>query len=160
MGKRGPRSKPTQLKVLNGMRPDRINHDEPPAPDGLPEPPYDMSDDAREVWDYTVEQLRAMGIASTADRDALVVYCEAVVTHRKASQMLAKGGILMRTAQSTARRTGTQFYRSPLLQVQRDAGATIRAFAQEFGLTPSARSEISTGGRKSRGDLGPERLLS
>ena len=88
MGKRGPRKRPTHLAVLNGERPDRINHDEPHAPDGTPEPPYDMSDEAAEVWTYTVDQLRRMGILSTADRDSLVCYCEAVVTHRHATAIL------------------------------------------------------------------------
>lgn len=157
MGKRGPRSRPTNLKVLHGERPDRINHDEPPAPDGMPVPPYDLSDETQEVWDYTVEQLRVMGIASTADRDTLAAYCEAVVTWRYAVRTLRRGGergLLLRTQK------GDAFMRNPLLQVQRDAAAAIRAYAQEFGLTPSARSEIHTGGRKSSGDLGPERLLS
>lgn len=156
MGKRGPRQRPTALKLLNGERPDRINHDEPPAPDGTPEPPYEMNDEAREVWDYTVDQLARMGILSTADRDALVCYCEAVVTHRNATRILrraANGGLVIRNARNQT------FQRNPVVAMQRDAAVLIRAFAQEFGLTPSARSEIHTGGQ-SRGDLGPERLLS
>lgn len=158
MGKRGPRPKPTQLRLLHGDRKDRINRDEPIPESGVPDPPYEMTDDVLEVWTYTADQLRKMGTLSMADRDVLACYCEAVVTHRKASQMLGKTGILNRTAPSTARRTGTQFVRSPLLQVQRDAAATIRAFAQEFGLSPSARSEINMGGVSS--DLGAARLLT
>lgn len=154
MGKRGPRQKPTQLRILHGDRPDRINKDEPPAPDGLPDLPYEMDEETREVWAYTLEQLRVMGTASTADRDALAAYCEAVVTWRQAVRLLRKSSILIRT------RRGDAFMRNPLLQVQRDSAAQIRGYAQEFGLTPSARSEIHTGGGNSRGDLGPERLLS
>lgn len=154
MGKRGPRRRPTHLAVLNGERPDRVNHDEPPAPDGLPEPPYDMSEETQEVWDYTIEQLARMGIASTADREALVAFCEAVVTHREAVRGLRRSGLLIRT------RRGDAFMRNPLLQVQRDAAAQVRGFAQEFGLTPSARSEITMGGQRGNGNLGPERLLS
>lgn len=153
MGKRGPRPKPTNLRVLHGDRKDRINTDEPVAPDGLPQPPYDMAEDVRAVWDYTVEQLRMMGTVSTADRDVLVCFCEAVVTHRKASKALAGTGILIRT------RRGDAFMRNPVLQVQRDAAQTIRGLAQEFGLTPSARSEINMGGARTNGS-GAERLLS
>ena len=50
--------------------------------------------------------------------------------------------------------------RNPLLAVQRDAAALIRVFAREFGLTPSARSDIRMGGGKSDAGAGPERLLS
>jgi P27 family predicted phage terminase small subunit len=162
MGKRGPKGKPTNLRILHGDRPDRINQNEPPAPQGAPEPPYEMEGDVREVWDYTVRSLVGMTIASPVDRDALAVYCEAVALHRRASAMLAgmgANGILVRTQRSRANGAGPGFMRNPLLQVQRDAAATIRAYAQEFGLTPAARSEITAGGATGHG-LGAERLLN
>jgi P27 family predicted phage terminase small subunit len=153
MGKRGPRGKPTNLRVLHGDRKDRINTNEPIPDAGVPQPPYVLPDDVQEVWDYTVAQLRVMRCVTMADRDVLICYCEAVVTHRKASAGLAKTGVLIRT------RRGDAYMRNPLLQVQRDAAATIRGFAQEFGLTPSARSEINMGGGAPSG-LGAERLLT
>ncbi|MGH3834697.1 MAG: P27 family phage terminase small subunit [Pseudonocardiaceae bacterium] len=48
--------------------------------------------------------------------------------------------------------------RNPALQIQRDAAQTIRAFAQEFGLTPSARSSVravKAGGASSDEDANP-----
>ncbi len=153
MGKRGPRPRPTNLRVLHGDRPDRINSDEARPAEGLPACPEDVSAEVREIWDYTLAQLAVMGTATPADRDALRAYCEAVATHRKASALLAKSGVLIRSAK------GGALLRNPVVQVQRDAAATLRGFAQEFGLTPSARSEI----RMARGPehgLGPERLLS
>lgn len=154
MGKRGPAGKPTQLRILHGDKPSRINTDEPVAPDGLPEPPDYMGDEAREVWADTVANLASMRILSPADRDALACYCEAVVTHRKASELLTKSGILVRTQR------GNLPMRNPLLAVQRDQAALIRVLAREFGLTPSARSDIHTGGRRDNDGAGPERLLS
>lgn len=159
MGKRGPKGKPTNLRILHGDRPDRINTNEPPAPSGIPEAPYDMADDVAEVWDYTVRQLVGMTIASPVDRDALAVYCEAVALHRRASKMLAESSVLVRTQRGRGAGAGTGLMRNPLLQVQRDAATTIRGYAQEFGLTPSARSEIVTGGASTHG-LGAERLLN
>ncbi|KWT61841.1 hypothetical protein ADL21_11185 [Streptomyces albus subsp. albus] len=153
MGKRGPRPKPTALRVLHGDRPDRINTHEPRPATGLPACPDDAADDVREVWDYTLTQLAVMGTATPADRDALRAYCEAVVTHRKASTLLARSGVLIRSAK------GGALIRNPVVQVQRDAAATLRGFAQEFGLTPSARSEIRMA-RESADDRSPERLLS
>lgn len=153
MGKRGPAGKPTRLRVLHGDRPDRINTDEPEAPDGLPEALDDMSDEVREIWDYTLDQIDAMGLASPADRDVLRAYCEAVATHRQASRALAKSGLLIRTAR------GNQFMRNPLIAVQRDSATLVRVLAREFGLTPSARAGISVTGSADDG-AGPERLLS
>ena len=93
------------------------------------------------------------GARLPADRDTLACYCEAVVTHRKASALLRQTGILVRTAK------GNVPMRNPLHQVVRDSAVLVRVFAREFGLTPSARAELSTGGGNGEG-LGAERLLS
>lgn len=135
MGKRGPAPRPTALKLLNGDRESRINREEPIPRDALPIPPRKISDDVREIWDYTLRELNAMGIAAAADRDALVCYCEAVVTHRKASEMVAASTVLVKGLHGG-------LVRNPALAIQRDAAHTIRALAQEFGLTPSARTRI------------------
>jgi P27 family predicted phage terminase small subunit len=140
MGRRGPAPKPTKLRLLHGDRPARTNHDEPQPPDGLPECPDDVSDEVREVWDYTLGNLIVMGIATPADRDALRCYCEAVVTHRKACAILKRTAILVPGAVK-----GTVI-QNPAVRIQRDTAAVIRAFAGEFGFTPSARSEIHKGG--------------
>lgn len=139
MGKRGPRPKPTNLRLLHGDRKDRINDDEPIPEQGPPECPDDVSAEVREIWDHALTQLIVMGVATKADRDALRCYCEAVVTHRKASALLANSPLLIKGHRNV-------LTRNPLLVVQRDAAAVIRAFAHEFGFTPSARSEIRKGG--------------
>jgi P27 family predicted phage terminase small subunit len=148
MGRRGPAPKPTQLRLLHGDRPARINDREPVARDVLPDPPEGMADDVREVWRYTLRELAAMRIASAADRDSLTCYCEAVITHRKASAILARTPVLVKGALGT-------MVRNPALAIQRDAAQTIRAYAQEFGLTPSGRSRIVTEGRASAEPTNP-----
>lgn len=147
MGKRGPAPKPTNLRVLHGDRKDRINVDEPKAPEGYPECPDTVSDAVREVWDYTVAQLAAMNVASPADRDSLLCYCEAVVVHRQASAILARSNVLIK------RKDSDTLMRNPALVVQRDAAQMISRFAAQFGLSPSARSEIRNpkGGNNAQG---------
>jgi P27 family predicted phage terminase small subunit len=135
MGRRGPPPKPAKLRLVEGARPDRVNQHEPVPSTDLPVCPEDVSDEVREVWDYTVAELAQMGLASSADRDALQCFCEAVVAHRKASVLLARSDVLIKGMHGTP-------VRNPALQVQRDAAQVIRAFAQEFGLTPSARARI------------------
>lgn len=131
----GPAPKPTQLRLIDGDRKDRINAHEPHPTPGRLHPPDGMSDEVRVVWHDVVRELRSMGIEYPSDRDALACYCEAVITHRKACQLLAVSPILLKGIHGN-------MVRNPVLQVQRDAAQTIRAFAQEFGLTPSARSRI------------------
>lgn len=136
MGKRGPAPHPTVLKLLHGERHrDRINTDEPtPRPADLLEP-ADASDEVLAVWRRVVVELEAMNLAFPSDADALRCYCEAVVTHHKASAILRRTPVLVKGIHGN-------MVRNPALQIQRDAANTIRVFAQEFGLTPSARSSI------------------
>lgn len=147
MGLRGRPPTPTALKLLRGeRRPSRINAREPIARGGLPDAPEGMAPEVREVWDYTLNELVAMNTAAAADRDSLVCYCEAVVAHRKASAVLAKSPVLIKGIHGG-------LVRNPALQIQRDSAHTVRAFAQEFGLTPSGRTRIQTEGRAG-GDQG------
>lgn len=136
MGKRGPAPKPTELRKLHGDRKDRINFGEPQPKQKLPEPPFDISDEALEVWIYTLQELSHMRVVTGADRDALVAYCEAVVIHRKASRVLASEDVLIEGQRGN-------LVRNPAIQIQRDAASLMKSFAAEFGLTPRARSEFA-----------------
>jgi P27 family predicted phage terminase small subunit len=154
MGKRGPAPKPTNLRLLHGDRQDRINTNEPQPAEGLPVCPTEVSPEVRAIWDYTLGQLATMKLASPADRDALLAYCEAVVTHRRACELLAKSSILIKGLHGG-------LVRNPAVQIQRDSALLLRALAQEFGLTPSARSQISfPGAVEVGGGRGASRLLS
>lgn len=139
MGRRGPAPTPTNLRLLKGDRPDRINTNEPVPRQVLPQCPATVSPAVREVWDYTLAELAVMRTVKAADRDTLLCYCEAVVLHNEASAILAETQVLVKG-------TLGGLVRNPAIAVQRDAAQRIRAFAQEFGLTPSARSGIVVGG--------------
>jgi P27 family predicted phage terminase small subunit len=76
----------------------------------------------------------------------LRAYCEAVVAHAKACEILAKSAVLIKGIHGN-------LVRNPALQIQRDASRTMLRFAQEFGLTPSARTQIEVGAE--RGDASP-----
>lgn len=149
MGKRGPVGKPTVLKLLHGERhADRLNYEEPLPRPTLPTLDPEADPAVRAVWDQTVAELDAMDLAFTCDGPSLRCYAEAVVLHRKASRVLARSGVLIRGAAG-------HLVRNPALQIQRDAAMTVRAFAQEFGLTPSARSSIRAGEGKRDQDDNP-----
>jgi len=132
---KGPSPEPRALKLLKGTRKDRINDSEPLPRSVLPVCPDDVAPEVREVWDYTLAELVAMRTAAAADRDALLCYCHAVVTHRKACRLLKSSDVLMKGRYDAV-------VRNPAVAIQRDAAFAIRQFAQEFGLTPSARTRI------------------
>jgi P27 family predicted phage terminase small subunit len=135
MTKRGPASAPSALQKLRGTPKSRINENEPEANLGVPDPPSSMTDEALEVWEYTVEELRYMNVLSLADRDSLACYCEAVAIHRRASEILAFEGLMIEG------RDG-KMVKNPVVQLQKDAASTMKTFAVEFGLTPRARADI------------------
>jgi P27 family predicted phage terminase small subunit len=153
MGKRGPAPTPTGLRLVRGDRKDRINLDEPQAREGLPQCPIEAAPEVHDIWNYTIDQLDHMKIVTLADRDALYAYCEAVVLHRHASRLIATEGVVIEGLHGG-------WVKHPAHQIQRDAASVMRAFAQEFGLTPSARSTIKMHVNDSGADKGAARLLS
>lgn len=135
MSPRGPAPQPTALRLLTGSHMERANPDEPIPVEAEAECPPGTSELVRDVWDFTVRELRAMRTLHRCDRDSLLAYCEAVASHRKASRLLASSDVLIKGEKG-------QPIRNPALQVQRDAATLIRVYAQEFGLTPASRTRI------------------
>jgi P27 family predicted phage terminase small subunit len=151
MGKRGPAPKPTNLRLLHGERPHRINQHEPQPSDAPVEVPGWLSDPAREVWERLAPDLERRGLLTAWDADAFVVLCNAVAHHRQAAELVARSGVLIKGRKDAV-------VKSPAMQVVRDTAQTIRAYAQEFGLTPSARSQLIVPEANRRDQA--ERLLS
>ena len=148
MGKRGPRPAPTTLRLLHGeQHKDRLNDDEPAPRPNAPVEPVDASAEVRQVWRRVVAELEAMDLAFAADSDVIRCYCEAVVQHERASQVLARSPVLINGAMGG-------LVKNPALQIQRDQALLIRAMAQELGLTPSARTSIR--GKEAGGAGGDE----
>jgi P27 family predicted phage terminase small subunit len=136
MGRRGPAPVPTRLKVLHGeTRPSRLPANEPIPREAAPEPPGWLSPDALRVWDRTVAELTAMGMAHAADTDSLVVYCTAVVNHARAQQLLDVAGPLIKGVEGNV-------VRNPAVATVNAAAVIINRYAREFGLTPSARVNL------------------
>lgn len=151
MGKRGPTSKPTNLRVLHGDRKDRINTNEPvPSVEEVVCPDW-LQPEAQDVWDRLAPDLEAKGLLTSWDVDTFAVLCDAIVQYRQASRLVTAGGVLVKGRRDAA-------VKNPAMQIVRDTAQTIRAYAQEFGLTPSARSSISL--PNPGNGLGAERQLS
>lgn len=147
----GRKPTPTRLKVLKGERPDRINHDEPQPGSGIPQCPS-TDPEVRKVWDYMVDQLSRMQVITMADRDSLDAYCQAVVQHRRATEILNREGFLIEGAYGTKKH--------PAATIQREALMAMKQFGGEFGLTPAARTRIKVADSKPQQEQGASRLLS
>lgn len=135
MGKRGPKSKPTELRVLEG-NPGRLPiNTEEPRPVGEPECPAHLSDDARAMWRQLMDSLPP-GMITAADAPLLACYCEAWATHKAATEALQRGRDLLG---ENLVRNGRP---SPYLRIATEAARTMASLATRLGLSPADRTGI------------------
>lgn len=154
MGQRGPQPKPTHLRVLEGeTRPSRLNAAEPQPLNRAARPPEWLSDAGRVEWDRVLPELRAMGAGRESDAPALAAYCEAVARLAAASQLVARGGMLLRGREGN-------MVKNPAVSMASAASADVRYWAREFGLTPAARQPLRVEVTARAAGVAAERLLS
>jgi len=134
---RGRKPKPTLIKQLEGNPGKRrLNDREPVPPEGLPECPDFLDEEARAEWYRTAAVLKEMRLLSRADRSALAAYCTAYSRWVQAEDQVKKHG-------SVVLSPNKKFpMKSPYLTVADQAMEAMRKFMVEFGLTPSSRSRI------------------
>lgn len=142
---------PTAVKVARGMRPSRINHEEPQALAGEVMTPPGLSPLAAEEWRKVAPDLLTMGVLARTDAAGLAVYCEAVARWRNLALLVADAPPLIEGERGMVT--------NPLYRLIRDAAAEVRVWAREFGLTPSARSGIHVTHHVA-GEGDPGRLLT
>ena len=144
---KGRKPKPTVLKVLDGNPGKRaLSQREPVAPQGVPDPPAWLDDEAKAEWERVLPDLEQMGLLSPADRPALAAYCTAWSRWVEAEQMVKKFGPIVKSPEK-----GFPM-KSPYLTIADQALETMRKLMVEFGLTPSSRSRIRVPGAKQAGD--------
>ena len=141
MGRRGPPPKPTVLKLLAGNPGKRpISDREPKPPAGIPRHPDWLSDEARRVWRRLAPQLKAMKVLTLADRDALAAYCHTYARWREAETFLSKHGLTYPIRDEKGNVRCLQQF--PQVAIARNLLLVLRAYQQEFGLTPASRSRV------------------
>ena len=159
-GRSGRKPKPTCLKVVTGNPGKRpVNENEIQPDDEVPVCPTWLSREAKAEWRRVVPELALLKLLAKVDRAALAAYCEAWSLLRRAEGELEKHGLLL--LERTEFEDGsvvTKATRNPAAYVMTNAMAQIRAFCGEFGLTPSARSRMST--PEAPSGKGAERYLS
>lgn len=142
MGRRGPPPKPTALQILSGNPGKRpINPREPQPQRGAPRCPAWLGAEARKVWRRLVQELTAMRVLTTADGDALAAYCQTYVQWREATEFLGKHGFVYPIRDEKGRMKCMQQW--PQVAIARNLLLVLRAYQQEFGLTPASRSRIT-----------------
>jgi P27 family predicted phage terminase small subunit len=146
MAPRGRKPKPTHLKLVTGNPGKRqLNRTEPRPDLSIPAPPPHLSDEAKVEWGRVCDQLYRLKLLSEIDRAPLAAYCQAYGRWVQAERALAKmaesdgvtKGLLVKTRNGNA-------IQNPLVGTANKAMADMMRYAAEFGMTPSARSRLST----------------
>ena len=141
MGKRGPKTEPTQLKILRGNPGKRaLPEDEPQPASGFPPCPEHLTDKAREAWEMFSVQLESAGVGTALDATALELLCTSYALYRDAAEQVAKYGPCWVAAGDGAL---PSFAFSPHSSIMERERKNIKALLTEFGMTPSSRSGLS-----------------
>lgn len=144
---------PSALKALTGVKPYRINSQEPDLASGDPEAPPHVVEDpvAYGEWQRIVAALSGKGVLKPSDAGALAVAARQYSIMSAAREEVRQHGLTIQ---------GYRGYRvtNPAVKVERDATQIYQRCLQEFGLTPSARSRLVKDAPEPGEASGPARL--
>lgn len=143
----GRKPKPTKLRELQGNPGHRpLPKEEPKPRQTKPTRPLWLLPEAKREWTRVVAELDALELLTIVDRAALAAYCQAYARAVEAEQVVTKEGTTYTTD------TGQMKPRPEMVIALREWQA-VRAFAAEFGLTPSSRVRMAV--PKGRGEEDP-----
>lgn len=146
MGNRnsGPRPKPNALKVLRGVRKDRLNPGEP-VPPPLPIRRKRLAGYAARAWRELAPICLAMGTLTSADQQAFGMLCELVAT----AELIAKEKrdpafkpLVMKAKVDGDGNVHLEAHENPLLRMERQTAMVLRPYFEKFGLEPVGRARI------------------
>lgn len=156
MGKRGPAPQPSILKYIRGNpSKETLNSDEP-TPDLVPEtlsPPAWLDGMALAKWKECVPVLSRMRVLTEADTEPLARYCtlweQWKVNYDRVKQI---GGEITHLEADPTRNDGKLRIKysqvAPWASQMTKLAVLLLRIEQEFGLTPSSRSQVTLHGKR------------
>ena len=139
MGRRGPAPTPTKVLQLRGTH-RRDRHGDPsaeaefPPLTELPKAPGFLDRVGKYEWKRVGAELIEKQLLTETDLAAFTLYCVSVSRVAACEKAIREHGLTMFGPQGMKAR--------PEVAIGRQAGIEARKFAQEFGLTPSARTRV------------------
>lgn len=135
----GRTPRPVKLKLLNGRRPGKDSGGrsvaQSPAFRRLPPAkPSTLSALAAQHWDAIVPELVRLELLKSIDIGSLTLLCETWARWQEANRIISKEGQTVTSPQGVKRH--------PALLTAESAEKAYRAWATEFGLTPSAEARL------------------
>ena len=145
MATRGRKPTPTAIKELEGNPGKRpLNAKEPKPVKKAPSCPKWLEPEAKKEWRRLSKQLEQLGVLTELDMASFAAYCQAYAIYKEAEEFITQHGSIVKTP------SGYWQQVPQVAQAQTYSKIMLR-LAEQFGLTPSARSRIIAGG----GDSAP-----
>jgi P27 family predicted phage terminase small subunit len=132
----GHNKEPANIHVLRGTVHPRQNKAHPQPRPGRPTCPGWLLPEAKAEWRRVVPELLRLGVLAAIDRAALAAYCEAWARWCECEAVIGREGATVPGHRGVLRK-------HPLLPALHAYAAMVKAFGQEFGLTPASRGRLS-----------------
>jgi P27 family predicted phage terminase small subunit len=142
------------MKLLEGNPGKRkLNTKEPKPPKIDLKCPDWLEPEAKIEWERREKQLRAMGVLTDVDEVAFAGYCQAYARWREAEEFISKHGSIIKTPSGYVQQI-------PQVAIANKNLLAVIRFCEQFGMTPSSRSRLSTSDNDSDGDDRMEFILN
>ncbi len=143
MAIRGPKPKPTALKMIAGNPGRRPLNLSEPQPGAIGEPHYKLPRAAKRKWRELCQDHVWGQVLTAADRDILEHYCRLHARLLQAEAMVDEHGLLVTSPNGFP-------VQSPYVAIANRCRADLIKVAIELGGTPSSRSRLSVPHRPRR----------
>ena len=136
MATRGRKPKPTGMKQLEGNPGKRkLNEHEPKPEKKAPACPKWLEPEAKKEWKRLARKLEQMGVLTEVDMAAFAGYCQSYARWKEAEEFITQYGTIVRTPSG-------YWSQVPQVSIAQTNLKIMSKLAEQFGLTPSARSRI------------------
>ena len=136
MATRGRKPTPTAIKMLEGNPGKRpMNESEPKPLKKAPSCPKWLEPEAKREWRRLAKQMESIGILTDVDMAAFAGYCQAYARWKEAEEFITQHGTIVRTPSG-------YWPQVPQVSIAQTYLKVMSKFAEQFGLTPAARSRI------------------
>jgi P27 family predicted phage terminase small subunit len=111
---------------------------------GVAQPSNLMTDTQLEIWEFLVVETRASRVLQSTDAPMLEELVVAIDLARQARQEIIDNGLMIDEDKynKDGDLVGTVRKRNPAYGVWKDSVAVAKSLAEQFGLTPSARTRL------------------
>lgn len=145
MATKGRKPTPTAIKKLEGNPGKRpLNEKEPMPVKKAPSCPKWLDKEAKREWKRLASKLELMGVLTEVDMAAFAGYCQSYARWKENEEFISKNGSLVRTPSG-------YWQQVPQVSIAQQYLKQMGRYAEQFGLTPAARSRIISDTVKSSG---------